>query len=65
MTKRFNVNRLGEQYQDVTLGWLESIVTVPEYEQIKMLRQGQMLRLKRSFAHPHNLQGEIVLERAR
>lgn len=49
---RFNVDRMGEQYQDVSLSWLASITTEPELDRVAELEIGERIRFKRAFTGP-------------
>lgn len=60
---KFNVNRMGEQHQDVTSGWLASIVTVGEMRQIKALPVGGQVSFKRAFSGPVGYTRPLVVER--
>lgn len=44
---RFNVDRMGEYYQDVNMSWLASITTAAEFGQIQRLKVGERISFMR------------------
>lgn len=60
---RFTVNRMGEQYADVTLGWLASIVSMAEYERIRKMKVGDKISYSRVATAPAGKPLPLEIER--